>query len=143
MRLFFGTLALLMVLTGTLCAQNSTAVPADSIRYHVITVPGDTTVDPSMPKIGNDVSIPVERQPVPIQMTPPDTSGGRRGVAWCRCYVGADGRVSKASVARSTSPALDAPALSAVRMWRFSPAIIKGKPAGLWVMVPIRFGQRE
>lgn len=72
---------------------------------------------------------------------PPELLAARvTGIVKLRVRVGRDGRVSRASVYRSSGrQALDQAALDAVRRWRFEPARQAGIAIARDVIVPIRF----
>lgn len=53
-----------------------------------------------------------------------------------------DGKVSDAKVISSTDPVFDAPALDAVRQWRYKPARKEGEPIAIAVTVPVVFQLR-
>ncbi len=65
---------------------------------------------------------------------------GIEGETLLRVLVGSDGQVLEIGIARSSGDRhLDRAALSAVRSWRFQPAIESGRPVTAWVQVPITF----
>ena len=64
------------------------------------------------------------------------------GSVLVRVVIGIDGRVERAQVVRSV-PMLDEAALTAVRQWRFSPALGNaGTPVRVRVDIPLRFSLR-
>ena len=72
------------------------------------------------------------------------TSGTQQGLYLAaQVLVGPDGLVHKAKITRSSSPALNKPALDAVFSWRFTPALENNEPIAFWVGIPIRFGKQE
>jgi protein TonB len=60
------------------------------------------------------------------------------GTVLVQALVGADGRVKDTTIIKSI-PALDAAAIAAVRRWVFKPGRLNGRPASVWVAVPVRF----
>lgn len=67
-----------------------------------------------------------------------------QGTVVLRIVVSEDGRVSTASVSRSSGfPELDEAALTAVRKWRWSPTIRDGKPTAITGVVQIPFVLRD
>lgn len=52
------------------------------------------------------------------------------------------GKVVHAEIEESFHPDAEAPALRAIKLWRFSPAIIDGKVTPLQIRVPLRFGAK-
>lgn len=68
---------------------------------------------------------------------------GREGTVKIQILVGIDGRVEDVRLAASSGYAeLDQAAQSAVRSWRFSPALQKGLPVAAWATLPIVFDLR-
>ena len=53
--------------------------------------------------------------------------------------VDADGRVKEPKVQKSDHPSFDAPALNAVKRWRFDPGKVGGQPVQFRMRVPITF----
>jgi len=53
--------------------------------------------------------------------------------------VDVSGRVQNPRVHATSNPVFDAPALQAVRRWRFTPGKRKGQPVAFRMLVPIRF----
>ena len=53
--------------------------------------------------------------------------------------VGADGRVARAEVVRSTHPSFEEPALEAVKTWQFDAGRKGGVPVNTRMEMPIRF----
>jgi protein TonB len=116
----------------------------DSVTYHIRVIPGDTTVDRNMPKVTPDGFIAVDSQPVPIkqvQATYPRLGGKRispEGTVWLKCFIRENGTVGDVSVLRSTAEILNDTAIRCVRQWLFRPAMLHGKPVGVWAAIPIR-----
>lgn len=113
---------------------------SDSIKYFIKTVPLDTTQ--KMPTYKPDDFIPVDGQPVPIKQVAaeyPDTAQpGPGGTVWLSCLIRKDGTVGTVKVVRTEGPRLVAPAIAAVKQWRFTPAKQAGKPIAVWAAIPIR-----
>lgn len=63
---------------------------------------------------------------------------GASGTVLVMALIDTDGTVADARI-RWSIPLLDAPAIGAVRLWKFKPARAKGKPVKVWVQVPVRF----
>jgi periplasmic protein TonB len=61
------------------------------------------------------------------------------GTVYVIFIVNKQGRVEQAKVQKSTNPAFDAPALKAVKRWRFEPGRKNGKPVQFRMRVPITF----
>ena len=83
--------------------------------------------------------------PIPGQNAPPEyparaMRNGETGTVLVRVAVGADGVPTDVEIARhSGSRDLDRAALSAVRRWRFNPAVRDGQPVAASVDIPIDF----
>lgn len=70
-------------------------------------------------------------------------TAGSQGVVVLRVAIGADGKVTRAGVHRSSGvAALDEAALAAVRRWQFVPARRRGFAVAKEVAVPVRFSIR-
>lgn len=63
----------------------------------------------------------------------------RRGTVHVEFTVDVRGRVSQPKVKKSTDPAFEAPALEAVKQWRFEPGTRNGEAVAFKTMVPITF----
>ncbi|MDD5712242.1 MAG: energy transducer TonB [Smithellaceae bacterium] len=69
---------------------------------------------------------------------------GYEGTVLVAAQVNADGRVLQLFVRKTSGYAvLDRSALESVRSWRFDPGRLMGRPAAMWVDVPVRFLLRE
>ena len=80
----------------------------------------------------------------PVFQSPPSYPADLRqrkveGVVTVLFVVDSDGHVLEPKVERSTDPAFDAPALEAVRQWKFEPAVRNGKKVPSKLRIPIRF----
>jgi len=65
---------------------------------------------------------------------------GYQGTTLLRVRVLEDGRVEVVEIKESSGyRILDEAAMKAVRPWRFTPALMAGKPVASWVLVPIAF----
>ena len=85
----------------------------------------------------------IESMPEAISKVPPAypdiaREAGVAGIVMVRARVGTDGRVTETSVT-SPNPMLDAAAVAAVKQWRFRPGRVAGRPANIWIQVPVRF----
>jgi TonB family protein len=84
-----------------------------------------------------------EVAPVAVQKVVPDypaiaQQAGIEGTVKLLVLVGRDGHVADATV-QTSIPMLDDAALSAVRRWRFSPALSSGHPVAVWIALPVTF----
>jgi protein TonB len=60
------------------------------------------------------------------------------GIVIIQATIGVDGRVVDATVLRSV-PLLDAPAIDAVRQWRYTPTTLNGQPVAVMMTVTVNF----
>ncbi len=95
------------------------------------------------------VSAPAyDTTPVPVKTPPPVyplslKREGVSGVVAVSVVIDETGSVASASVAKSTHPDFDAPAIEAVKKWKFKPAQKDGEPAKCIVLIPIKFNLDE
>jgi protein TonB len=85
----------------------------------------------------------IERKPEAIIRVPPSYpelayTVGVDGVVQIKVLVGADGKMKDTRVVKSIQ-LLDQAALDAVRQWEFRPGEVAGRPAAMWMTVPVRF----
>jgi TonB family protein len=95
------------------------------------------------PMPGPDDKLALDRVPQPVtSMSPvyPEDArkNGIQGTVEVNVLVDRNGVVRDARIVTSI-PALDAATLAAVRQWHFQPAMMHGKPAACWVVVPVKF----
>lgn len=86
----------------------------------------------------------LERPPEVISAVPPVypaalRRAGVEGRVVLLVVVDEQGRVEEARVERSSRPEFEAPALEAVRKWRFRPGMKDGQPVRTFLRQPIRF----
>ena len=90
----------------------------------------------------------VDVNPVPVKTPPPDYPSemkrqGTSGVVAVTIVIDETGLVTSCSVAKSSQVDFEAPALAAVKKWKFKPAQKDGAPVKMKVTVPIRFNLDE
>ncbi len=68
---------------------------------------------------------------------------GAEGRVHVRFRVEPNGRTSSHTVTRSSDPALNEAALEAVRVARYAPARVNGRPVPVWVVQPLMFGEQR
>jgi protein TonB len=91
---------------------------------------GSAADGPAAPAAGN----PAPAYPLAARRS------GREGRTVLRVVVAADGQCTDVEIAETSgTPSLDEAAMTAVRHWRFSPAIKAGRTAESAIMVPISF----
>jgi TonB family protein len=66
-----------------------------------------------------------------------DNHPGRQAVVQVRFRVAVDGSTSQASVTHSTDQRFNMPTLNALRVLRFRPAKVGGRPVNVWVELPV------
>lgn len=114
-------------------ARRNGSPVAGSLTVPVIVMPTWTPMD------AKKMRLPVvQRQQKPIYPYSM-RRGGFRGEVTVQFVVDTEGRVREPSVRRSNNPMLDAPALDAVRQWRFKPGTLDGQPVNVRMMVPMIF----
>ena len=89
-------------------------------------------------------ALPQERPPLPLAQTPPAYPLAMRtleieGQVLVEFIVTSTGRVEEVYAVRSTLPSFDRAAISAVRQWRFKPAMREGRAVPTRMQVPIVF----
>lgn len=82
--------------------------------------------------------------PVPVRMVPPKFPAemrreGTGGVVTVKCTIDEKGNVTEPVVEKASNDAFIAPALEALRKWKFKPAKKGGTPIPLKVSIPIQF----
>lgn len=86
-----------------------------------------------------DVKPRVTTRP-PLEYPAEAAKDGIKGYVIINLLIAKDGSVELAKVLESSpSNIFDTAALNAVRAWRFSPAMYKGKPVKMWAKQKIRF----
>ena len=88
--------------------------------------------------------VPYEQGPEPLKQVRPKypelaTLAGLEGTVWVKLWIDESGNVLKANVFRSDAEIFNEAAVQAAMQWRFKPALMKGKPVGVWVSIPFRF----
>jgi TonB family protein len=61
------------------------------------------------------------------------------GTVWVKMWVNEEGNPDKISISKSDAEIFNQAAIDAATQWKFKPAILKGKPVGVWLAMPIRF----
>jgi TonB family protein len=87
-------------------------------------------------------------EPKPIRQVSPEYPKSlrltnNRGEVLIQFTVDKDGSVRNPTVRQSTHPALEAPAIAALLQWKFTPALLSGKPIARDEIVPIIFGMED
>jgi periplasmic protein TonB len=82
--------------------------------------------------------------PVPVRTVPPEypfelRRSGQSGVVTVRCTINERGEVVETVVVKSSDPAFEKPAVSALQRWKFKPATLDGKPVTTKALIPLHF----
>lgn len=99
-------------------AEDTTGAPPDYVKVDEM---------PQLVLSGNAV-YPVEAE-----------KGGIEGKVFVKIWVDKEGNSKKAMIVNSTDDIFDKPSLDAAMKSRFSPAILKGKPVDVWVVIPFTY----
>ena len=133
-------------------AASRAATARDSVPSvgHVVTGGGSAAGASPRSAAPRDSSLPgpgdyvyVEELPTAITKAVPvypeeARRAGVSGTVMVKALVARNGRVVDVEVA-SSIPELDDAAIQSVRQWEFKPAMNKGQPIAVWVMIPIKF----
>ena len=112
-------------------------------------------IPPAKPHEPTNTGLPAFGEYVPVDILPeaitkvqpvfPDIPKGSTSVLDGTVIVQAlmleNGTVGDTRIVKSL-PGFDDAAMTAVRQWKFTPAVVKGKPVAVWVAVPIKFTKR-
>jgi periplasmic protein TonB len=90
----------------------------------------------------------VDVNPVPVKTPPPEypltmKRDGVSGVVAVSIVIDETGAVVSATVTKSSHPDFEAPAVTAIKKWKFKPAQKNGAPVKMKVTVPLRFNVEE
>lgn len=90
----------------------------------------------------------VDVNPVPVKTPPPEYPDsmkrqGVSGVVAVSIVIDEKGAVMSTTVAKSSQSEFEAPALDAVKKWKFKPAQKDGVPVKMKVTIPIRFNLED
>ena len=85
-----------------------------------------------------------DNPPVPVRTPPPQYPAqlkrdGVSGMVVVNVVIDADGSVEEVEVRKSTNSEFDAPAVEAVKQWRFKPAKKDGNAIRSKVALPLKF----
>ena len=120
-------------------AEKSAAAPAPA---------SSTTTDSPRHAKADSTNTGDNRQPYvvfgPRPNYPPEArAGGREGKLRVKVLIAENGTPGEVQLAESSgSTSLDEAALTALRRWRFQPALRNGQPVLAWVTVPVIFSLR-
>jgi protein TonB len=127
-------------LSGQEPVETSWTSGARTFRLRIRDVTADATQTSGQEpvRVGDGVGRPsLIRHVAPVY--PPEARAARvRGVVMVQMTIDEAGAVSSARVLRSV-PMLDAAALDAVRQWRYTPALLNGRPVPFNMTATIAF----
>lgn len=89
-----------------------------------------------------------DAKPVPVKTPPPVYPSqlrrdGVAGLVAVRVTIDEQGNVSECSVSKSTNPEFESAALSAIRNWKFKPAVKGGAAVKSHLIIPLKFAVDE
>ena len=94
--------------------------------------------------------VQVEKQPQPIAGNAPAPvypAESRlniiEGTVWIKIWVDKEGNARQAAVIKSDAEIFNQPGIDAAMKWKFTPAILNGKPVDVWVSIPFKFKLSE
>jgi len=92
--------------------------------------------------------VPVEKQPQPIKYPGPVYPEQARkdaveGTVWVKIWVDEQGNARKAAILKSDAEVLNQATIDAAMKWKFTPAVMGGKPVAVWVSIPFKFKMNE
>jgi TonB family protein len=107
-----------------------------------LTVPRDTIISRNI--IIPQDSGPFEKAPTVLRKVDPDypkeaLKDSLEGTVMVKVRVNESGRVIYAKIETTDNTIFNNDALKAARKWRFTPAILKGRPAKVWISIPFHF----
>jgi TonB family protein len=90
------------------------------------------------------VTTPAFRAPRRVKDVPPVypkalESSGKRGDVMVELRIGVTGKITGVEIKESLGPEFDEAALAAARQWEYTPAIFKGAPALMYLIVKVHF----
>lgn len=90
----------------------------------------------------------VDENPIPVKTPPPKfpdsmRKDGMSGVVAVVLVIDEKGSILTCSIAKSSNPDFERPALDAVKSWKFKPGKKDGTPVKVRVTVPLRFNVEE
>jgi len=113
-----------------------TEAPAPGPEHTPMPAPDDETPPPDF--------VPSEKAPQVIKRAMPiypkaARLSGFQGKVWVKIWVDKTGKPRQVIVPKSSSTIFDQAAIDAAKQMLFSPAILKGAPTDVWVMIPFDF----
>jgi periplasmic protein TonB len=118
------------------------------LRYFFLSLLCTTLGVSAWAQADDTVYTKVDENPVPIKTPPPRypeslKRDGVSGVVAVILVIDEKGAIMSSSVAKSSHPDFEKPALDAVKNWKFKPAKKDGNVVKVRVTVPLRFNVDE
>ena len=90
----------------------------------------------------------VDKEPTVISKKEPEypeiaKRAGMEGRVWVKIWIDKSGLPHEVVLLKSDQEIFNAPAIAAARQFRFTPAMMQGKPVDVWVSVPFKFRLAE
>lgn len=133
----------LLLMPGILASQESRKPTPQREAVKIINDHGDTVRMKTVKEPPPDY-VPYDQGPEVLNQEQPKypalaLKAGLEGTVWVKLWVDESGRVVQVYVVKADAQIFEQAALDAARLWRFKPALSKGKPVATWVSVPFRF----
>ncbi len=109
------------------------------------TTPNDTLIKREFQVLPD--SNPFDKDPTVIRKVDPEypkeaLKDSLEGNVKVKVHVNASGRVYYAEIEFSDNDIFNDAALKAARKWKFTPAILKGRPVSVWIHIPFHFSPK-
>ena len=131
--------SVLLLLVSSACRQRASA-PRQPSLASIATPPPQSTPTPL--SLGHSLP-PGVSEPIPITQVRPDLGGVRTRRPWgavlLEVLVNEEGAVAEVTVKKPGPEALNAAAVTAVRQWRYKPALKDGRPVAVRIPVSISY----
>ncbi len=109
---------------------------AQSIAWNGVTTEDTTGAPPDYVKVDEMPQLILSGNAVyPVEAE----KAGIEGKVFVKIWVDKEGNSKKAIIVNSTDDIFDKPSLDAAMKSRFSPAIFRGKPVDVWVVIPFTY----
>jgi protein TonB len=103
--------------------------------------PPAPVITPGPARVGGNIKPPLRTKYVTPEYPEIARASRVEGVVILEAIIGADGKVDAARVLRS-NPLLDQAAITAVRMWEYTPTLLNGTPTAVIMTVTVQFSLR-
>ena len=94
-------------------------------------------------RVGGGVSAPHPLSTPDPEYSDEAREAGYQGSCDLRVIVGTDGKIHDIKVVRSVGHGLDQKAMEAVEQWKFSPAMLTGRPVAVEISVTVNFRVKD